>query len=122
MREKSLEVLMKRWWLFLAVIIFVVGVGIYFLNRPPVLEIMEIPVEEGLEYEVVEVTTESCFIVVKLNEPTEDQLKAIAFEVWKVEKTPNVFLYLSETRLGGRAYAVVKFGPRGFKDITVLGK
>lgn len=54
MGKRILVFLMQRWWLFLVVVLIAVGVGIYLMNRPEVLEV--------LKYELVEKTPDGWFV------------------------------------------------------------
>ena len=54
MEKRILVFLRKRWWLFLVVVLIAVGVGIYLMNRPEVLEV--------LKYELVEKTPDGWFV------------------------------------------------------------
>lgn len=114
--------LRKKWWLFLVVVLIVGGVAVYLVSRPELLEVIgiDIWVGEDLEYELVQKTPDSCWVLVKATEiPSESQLKAIVSEVWKNEKVPDIFLYLPEMNTGGAAYGVAKFIPEGLQEFRV---
>ena len=122
MGKRILVFLRKRWWLFLVVVLIVGGTAVYLISRPELLKVIgiEIWAEEDLEYELMQKTTDSCWVLVKATEiPSESQLKAIVSEVWKNEKLPNVFLYLPEMNTTGAAYGVAKFIPQGLQEFRV---
>ena len=122
MAKRILVFLRERWWLFLAVILIIGGTAVYLVSRPELLEVIAIDIwaEEDLEYELVQKTTDSCWILVRATKiPSESQLKAIVSEVWKNEKVPDVFLYLPEMSTAGAAYGVAKFIPQGLKEFRI---
>jgi len=110
----------KRWWLLGLTILIVSGVGIYFMSRPAVKEVESIQ-GESLAYTVASKTTNSCWAVVKTDYiPSEVQLKATAFKVWKDdEKMESVFLYLPEMNTGAAAYGIARFIPRGMAEFRI---
>ena len=106
----------------MAVILIIGGTAVYLVSRPELLEVIAIDIwaEEDLEYELVQKTTDSCWILVRATKiPSESQLKAIVSEVWKNEKVPDVFLYLPEMSTAGAAYGVAKFIPQGLKEFRI---
>jgi len=122
MKGRILVLLRKRRWLFLAIVLIAVSVGVYLISRPEVLKVIGIDIwaQEDLEYELVQKTTDSCWVTVRATEiPSESQLKAVVSEVWKNEKLPNIFLYLPEMNTSGAAYGVAKFIPQGLQEFRV---
>jgi len=122
MKGRILVLLRKKWWLLLVVVLIVVGTAVYLISRPELLEVIGVDIGAGedLEYELVQKTTDSCWVLVRATKiPSESQLKAIVSEVWKNEKVPNVFLYLPEMSTAGAAYSVAKFIPQGLKEFRV---
>ena len=122
MAKRILVFLRERWWLFVVVIFISIGIGIYLQTRPEVVELIEVEISaaEGLEYELVQETADSCWVIVKTPYvPSETQLKAIAFRVWTNKGTPNIFLYLPEMNTSGAAYAVAKFISQGLKEFRI---
>jgi len=112
----------KRWWFILAVVLIVGGTAVYLISRPELLEVIGIDlwVGEDLEYELVQKTTDSCWVTVKATKiPSESQLKAIVSDVWKNEKVTDVFLYLPEMSITGAAYGVAKFIPQGLQEFRI---
>jgi len=122
MAKRILVFLRERWWLFLVVVLIVGGTAVYLVSRPELPEVIGIDIWAGedLEYEFMQKTAVSCWVLVKATKiPSESQLKAIVSEVWKNEKVPDVFLYLPEMNTAGAAYGVAKFIPQGLKEFRV---
>ena len=105
----------KKWW-FLVLII--VGVGVYFVSRPGVVQVVEKIEGKGLEYKVVSESPESQWIIIETTYiPSESELKATAYKAWQKNKEKeNIFLYLPNMNTGSAAYGIGRFIPgRGLK-------
>lgn len=100
----------KKWW-FLVLII--VGIGVYFLSRPGVIQVVEKIEGKGLEYKVVSESPDSYWIVIETTYiPTEQELKATVHKAWQENKEKeNIFLYLPEMKTSGSAYGIATFIP-----------